>query len=156
MAASGQWVTAEREEGRTHKSSHLGLEFLDMTTAGPSGPPPGWYPDPEDPSRARWWSGNEWAPPRPARPGFMTTLDFAQRIVLVVGMGLALCVFGLWITHIGSHSPAGYRPMLLLRAGAGSLPRWARFLLWLVLIVAWSVASLWVLHQPKAQESERQ
>src|SRR6185437_11758061 len=27
------------------------------------GPPPGWYPDPDDPSRFRWWDGRAWAPP---------------------------------------------------------------------------------------------
>jgi len=23
-------------------------------------PPPGWYPDPEQPARQRWWSGDKW------------------------------------------------------------------------------------------------
>lgn len=48
----------------------------------PQGPPPGWYPDPEDASARRWWSGRDWtqhaqpapgqqasaAPPLPAGP----------------------------------------------------------------------------------------
>ncbi len=26
----------------------------------PDAPPPGWYPDPDDPSLLRWWRGEEW------------------------------------------------------------------------------------------------
>lgn len=31
-----------------------------MSSSGP--PPPGWYEDPEDASRSRWWTGTEWGP----------------------------------------------------------------------------------------------
>jgi hypothetical protein len=27
-----------------------------------SGPPAGWFEDPDDPSRERWWDGEGWAP----------------------------------------------------------------------------------------------
>ncbi|MFT3797037.1 DUF2510 domain-containing protein [Microbacterium sp.] len=30
--------------------------------------PAGWYPDPSDPSRARWWDGAAWAEPSPHAP----------------------------------------------------------------------------------------
>ena len=26
----------------------------------PQGPPPGWYPDPQNPSLVRWWDGSRW------------------------------------------------------------------------------------------------
>ncbi|MCX3059766.1 DUF2510 domain-containing protein, partial [Streptomyces beihaiensis] len=34
----------------------------------PPTPPPGWYPDPGDPSVERWWDGTEWTQHRRA-PG---------------------------------------------------------------------------------------
>ncbi len=38
-----------------------------MTTAGL--PPPGWYPDPEDPRSQRKWSGSSWQQRRPRHLG---------------------------------------------------------------------------------------
>ena len=125
-----------------------------MSTAGPLTPPPGWYPDPGDPSRARWWTGTEWAPPAARRPNLVATFDLAQRIVLVIGFGLVLFVFGRWVTHIGSHGLAAYRPMVLLRAGAGGLHPWAKFVIWLVLVAGWTAASIWLLRQPREVEGK--
>lgn len=31
------------------------------STAPPPGPPPGWHPDPWDPSSLRWWDGTTWS-----------------------------------------------------------------------------------------------
>lgn len=90
------------------------------------------------------------------RPSLLTTLDSAQRIVLVIGMGLVLCVFGLWVTHIGSHGLGARRAMALLRPGAGGVPPWGRFLIWLMLIALWSAASLWLLRQPHGSDSREQ
>ena len=67
---------------------------------------------------------------------------------------MALFVFGAWVTHIGGHGLAAYRPVRVGLSGPGGVPRWARFLIWLALIVAWSVASLWLLRQPQASESD--
>ncbi|MFZ4583757.1 MAG: DUF4328 domain-containing protein [Acidimicrobiia bacterium] len=36
-------------------------------------PPPGFYPDPEDPARQRWWDGTAWASPDASQPA--TTVD---------------------------------------------------------------------------------
>lgn len=83
-----------------------------------------------------------------ARPRFLATLDFAQRMILVVGFALVLLVFGQWVTHVGGHGLVGYRPMLFLRARGGGIPRWARLLIWLALVVAWAAGSVWLLRQP--------
>lgn len=85
----------------------------------------------------------------------MATLDVAQRIVLVIGFALVLLVFGHWVTHIGAHGLLGFRSQLLPRAGGGGVPPWARFLIWLVLIVAWSVGSVWLLRQPHETKDTR-
>jgi Protein of unknown function (DUF2510) len=42
------WVV--RRLAKASRASHVGL------------PPPGWYPDPTDPSMARWWDGGAWGP----------------------------------------------------------------------------------------------
>jgi hypothetical protein len=84
----------------------------------------------------------------------VATFDHAQRIVLVIGFGLVLFVFGQWVTHIGSHGPAAVRRLALLGVGAGGLRPWARFLIWLVLVVAWAAASLWLLRQPHGVEKK--
>jgi hypothetical protein len=116
----------------------------------PSTPPPGWYPDPDSPSRARWWTGNAWAP-SPVRRNPLAQLNFPQSIILIIGFGLVLFAFGQWVTHIGSNRLAGLR-VLLLRAGAGGLDPWARFLIWLFLIVVWSAGAMWLLHRPASSE----
>jgi resuscitation-promoting factor RpfB len=37
--------------------------------SGPNSPPPGWYPDPSDSQRVRYWDGSTWSgPSRPASP----------------------------------------------------------------------------------------
>jgi hypothetical protein len=35
----------------------------------PQGPPPGWYPDPQDASAQRWWSGRDWTEHTQPSPG---------------------------------------------------------------------------------------
>jgi hypothetical protein len=70
----------------------------------------------------------------------------------VVGFGLALAALGRWVTHIGTNRLATNRPLMFLRAGASGLDPWARFLIWLVVIAAWSAGAFWLLHRPESSE----
>lgn len=87
-------------------------------------------------------------------------LNRAQRVLIVIGLGVAVVVFGIWVTHLGSHHVGvrglvpyaprvrGFLPARLLRAGG--LRPWARMLVWLGLIGAWSGSSLWLMRTEKA------
>lgn len=62
---------------------------------GRSPAPPGWYPDPHDPARRRWWDGSEWhdAPP-PMKPLFPRITE-ARRVVLAMCIPAAALSFSL-------------------------------------------------------------
>jgi heme/copper-type cytochrome/quinol oxidase subunit 1 len=78
-----------------------------------------------------------------------------QRIVVVIGLGLALGVVGEWVTNWdnGSFGWVGYAPLSRATFGPDTgLHSWVRFLIWLVLAVLWTAISVWLLrsseHQP--------
>ena len=75
-------------------------------------------------------------------------MNRAQRIVVVVALGLALAFLGRWIVAeravawraLGAHLPVahpGLRP-------------WVRLLVWLALLAAWAAASVWILRSARA------
>jgi len=67
-----------------------------------------------------------------------------QRIVVVIGLGIALYFFGGWITTRDTVTGwVAYAPLSnsVNFPGAG-LPPWARLLIWLALILVWMVSSL--------------
>jgi hypothetical protein len=64
-------------------------------------PPPGWHPDPNDPTQWRWWDGEEWTDKRSPRDGVKRSsgngvaAGYVMAIVIpIVGflIGLALLV----------------------------------------------------------------
>ncbi len=73
----------------------------------------------------------------------------AQRIVLVVALGVAFAVLGRYLMTIGQRGEYGwfaYTPL----SSTGAPPRpglhpWERVLIWLGLIVVWASASLLIL-----------
>lgn len=80
---------------------------------------------------------------------FTDRLSMAQRIVLVVALGLAFGVLGNYLDSLGNTGRTGwyaYAPLTrsVLLPGTG-LPGWLRLLIWLVLIGLWAVAAAWVL-----------
>lgn len=43
------------------KADRLDREAAQASIATPSGPPPGWYPDAQNPEGERWWEGGRWS-----------------------------------------------------------------------------------------------
>jgi hypothetical protein len=66
-----RFATAARDAPAAAASEHFGtpagpaaLAALPAPGASPplpAGPPPGWHPDPADPSRLRLWTGDDWS-----------------------------------------------------------------------------------------------
>jgi hypothetical protein len=61
--------------------------------------PPGWYPDPRDPSRRLWWDGQSWGSPVPVTP-LLPSIVERRRPVLSAATAAALLGFGLLGTAI--------------------------------------------------------
>src|ERR1700722_16371338 len=83
---------------------------------------------------------------RPMRSGGLNRI---QRIVITIGLGLGLYVFGGWITTRGSSGFGwvAYAPLSNTAQSdpIGGLHPWIRLLIWLALILIWVMASVWLL-----------
>ena len=84
---------------------------------------------------------------------------FAQRIVVVVALGLALGVTGGFITELGSPGANfgwfGYAPLTRSVLTVGStLSDWQQLLVWLGLITIWTAASLSLL-RPRSDTDQK-
>jgi heme/copper-type cytochrome/quinol oxidase subunit 1 len=79
----------------------------------------------------------------------------AQRIVVVIALGLALGVVGTYLVGLGSGIGSGwyaYAPLTAtLQAPGTGLAAWLRLIVWLVLIGVWALASIKVL-RPRADQ----
>jgi hypothetical protein len=76
-------------------------------------------------------------------------LSKAQRVVVVVALGLALGVVGTYLVNLGSGIRFGwhaYSPMAAtVQAPGTGLPSWLRLIVWLGLIGLWALASIRIL-----------
>jgi heme/copper-type cytochrome/quinol oxidase subunit 1 len=84
-------------------------------------------------------------------------LGFAQRIVVVIALGLAFGVLGEFIVTLGSNGANvgwfGYAPLTRsILTNQDRLSGWERLLVWLGLILVWAGASLWLLRPQPARE----
>ena len=78
----------------------------------------------------------------------------AQRVVIVVAIGIALAAVGLYLTRLGSHRLGwyGYAPLAhRFRPPGTGLPGWLRLIIWLLLDGIWATASVIVLHRPRRE-----
>jgi len=78
-------------------------------------------------------------------------LGMAQRVVVVVALGLALGMVGSYLTSLGTRTGwYAYAPLsrqVFQPTGVGE-PGWLRLLIWLAMISVWALTSLRVLRQP--------
>ncbi len=86
-------------------------------------------------------------------------LNTAQRIVIVVAIGIALAVVGRYLVSLGSGFRVGWYSYSALSArlrppGTG-LPRWLRLIIWLGLTGIWALASVIVLRPPREPAAPR-
>lgn len=79
----------------------------------------------------------------------------AQRVVLVVALGVAFIAVGSYIDSLGQPGFAfgwtGYAPLALRASGIG-LPTWLRLVVWLVVTGAWAIVSIRLLGPPSAHD----
>src|ERR1700759_4431529 len=65
--------------------------------------PPGWYPDPENPSAQRYWDGQTWAAPAVPPPPLYPPSAYVIPKQSTNGFAIASMVLGiLWIYWVGS------------------------------------------------------
>src|SRR5579863_3788342 len=91
----------------------------------------------------------------------MGRLNLSQRIVIVIGLGAALWVFGGWVMTWGTSYPGdvgwtGYAPLStsFYMPPVGGMHPWVRVVIWLALIAGWVTASTFVLRTRRERSSE--
>lgn len=76
----------------------------------------------------------------------MGRLNLGQKIAVLAGLGVGLFVFGRWVTHLGIHGVwVAYAPLAPHRdelPSFGGLHPWARLLIWLGLILVWTLSAV--------------
>jgi hypothetical protein len=86
-------------------------------------------------------------------------LNRSQRVVGIIGLGLALYSFGMWATAIGVHGLTGWTGYAPLQSGnpslvVGGLHPWVRLLIWLVLIGVWTGVSAVLLGKSSPRDKD--
>jgi len=84
---------------------------------------------------------------------WLRRLGRAERIVLVVALGVALEAFGSFLGSVGSAAGwVAYAPLSQATLiGPGGLHPWVRLFIWLILTTVWAVASIVILRAPASE-----
>jgi hypothetical protein len=89
--------------------------------------------------------------------GWIEKLSRAQRVVVVVALGVAFLALGSYVLSLGQPVIAlgwtGYAP---LSAPSVGLPGWARLIVWLALTCLWAIVSIRLLRPAGHDDSDRQ
>jgi hypothetical protein len=88
---------------------------------------------------------------RAFRTRFADGLSKAQRVLIVIALGLALDAVGRYLASLGGGRPTGwtgYSPLQSLETG---MAPWLRLIIWPVLIALWSAASIRLLRPSPGQ-----
>jgi heme/copper-type cytochrome/quinol oxidase subunit 1 len=80
-------------------------------------------------------------------------LGRAERIVLVVALGVALEALGSFLGGVGAAAGwVAYAPLSqATQIGPGGLHRWVRLFIWLVLTTVWAITSIAILRAPTSE-----
>ena len=81
------------------------------------------------------------------------TLNLAQRIIMVIGLGIGLDVFGQWLVSRGTGATRWVAYAPLTSGGyppVGGIHPWVRMVVWLVLTAVWVLASVALLRSRPA------
>jgi hypothetical protein len=86
-------------------------------------------------------------------------LLFSQRVVLIVALGFALYVVGLWLTNLDTHPFTGWAAYAPLSNStfypyAQGLHPWVRVVIWLLLTIVWTITSLSLLRPTGAPRDD--
>ena len=76
----------------------------------------------------------------------LASLNRPQRVILIIGFGVALYIFGIWLTTpaFPANGWVGYAP-LATSLGRDRFGRDAELILWLIFVVLWVVTSSYLL-----------
>ena len=87
-------------------------------------------------------------------------LNTAQRVVIVIAIGIGLAAIGLYLVSLGGEARFGWYAYAPLTNEIGppgmGLPGWLRLIIWLGLTGIWASASVIVLRQPLGHAMPRQ
>jgi heme/copper-type cytochrome/quinol oxidase subunit 1 len=82
-------------------------------------------------------------------------LNTAQRVVIIIAIGVGLAAIGLYLVSLGGGARFGwyaYSPLVSRIGLPGTgLPGWLRLIIWLGLTGIWAVASVIVLRPPRQE-----
>jgi heme/copper-type cytochrome/quinol oxidase subunit 1 len=87
-------------------------------------------------------------------------LIFAQRLILVIGLGVALFFVGCWATSLGAKENFGWVAYAPLSKSAffppiGGLHPWVRLVIWLLLTLVWMGLALALLREKTSVDIDR-
>jgi hypothetical protein len=89
----------------------------------------------------------------------MRRMNRGQRVVIVIGLGVAMYSLGGWITTRGTGTPygwVGYAPLQTYNTPniLGGLHPWVRLVIWIALVVVWVFTSMLLLRSPAPPQGD--